>query len=171
MAHMPFFDQIGVSPGAMPGDEAAFTAILAQVHPRQFMACELARGDRCLFDYTRTQNFYHVDCLIACVVAHTESLMQKIEHVRLFGEFRKTLRPDVPPALLLLLFLKGFMLKRDAPVHIENGATFRQTAGSVFLSKKEKMDVAEMFNGDHFGADDFGALYDALFCRGQIDPQ
>lgn len=171
MAHLAFFHQLGVSPDAMPQEEAAFIAILAQTSPQHFVACEKARGDHCLFDYTRTQNFYNVDCLIECVIEHADEIVTRIQRVPLFCEFKATLRPEISSVLLLLLFLKGFMLKRSAPVQIEENEKFKQAAGDTFLSKKEKMAVAEMFNGDHFGADDFGALYDAIFCRVQIDPQ
>ncbi len=171
MAHAPFFSRIGVSSGAMPDAEAAFVAILAQVHPQQFKACELMHGDHCLFDYTRTRTFYDMDCFIACVTAHADELVHRLEKTRLFCEFRSAMRPDVPRVLLLLLYLKGFMLKREARVRIEDGAAFKQAVGDVFLSKKEKMAVAEMYNGNHFGADDYCVLYDAVFSHGQIDPQ
>jgi hypothetical protein len=171
MAHLPFYMQLGVSPDAMPAAEAAFVAILAQVHPTQFRKCELAHGDRCLFDYVRTKEFYHVGCLISCVSVHAGVLMERMERVPLFCDFRCALRAEAPATLTLLLFFRGFMLKRSADVRIEEHEAFKEAAGDVFLSKKEKMAVADMFSGERFGPDDFDAVYAALFCRGQIDPK
>lgn len=171
MAHLPFFAQTGVSPDAMPATEAAFVAILAQVHPSQFRRCELAHGDSCLFDYVRTKEFYNVGCLISCVSEHAKVLMERMERVRLFRDFRGALRVDAPATLTLLLFFRGFMLKHSADVRIEEHDAFKDAAGDVFLSKKEKMAVADLFSGERFGPDDFNEVYAALFCRGQIDPQ